>query len=470
MILLIIASVCSFIFNLLNWHLIQTRDFQSESMLHGHLKDFVLDKYNSKDADGVSDGKNRMSSNEEIHTIAGLSCEQYGGPNPKEYEEMIYWEDIPSDAKYKSPFYDENKYLTFEPDHGGWNNIRMAMETVLVIAHATGRTLVLPPEARMYLLGGAFTFNDFFHLDSIDAEHEGLNIITMEEFLKREGGKLPNLSTKKLEKVPDDRMNWDGEDLIPLWKYLRKVGLDRKWKPTDCLAAFPSSDSQEDIDRLNDMMEEVLKTKPTPANFKDKPFPVDAPAIDRLRENLADREQLCIYDKEMQDAKLVHFKVDAKEHVRLLVHFYSFVFFEDWKQDLWSKRFIRDHMRYRDDLFCAAGKIVAAVRDHARKNNPTDNPSGIFDSFHIRRGDFQYKKTRVEADVIYDVSKDTLVEGSTVYIASDERNKAFFKPLTDKYDVVFLDDFVDLVPNIKSNMYGMLDALVASKSRVFWGT
>jgi len=52
------------------------------------------------------------------------------------------------------------------------------METVIVMAHAMGRTLVLPPEKRMYLIGKGdnrqkfkFTFNDFFHLDSIHAEH-----------------------------------------------------------------------------------------------------------------------------------------------------------------------------------------------------------------------------------------------------------------------------------------------------------
>ena len=35
---------------------------------------------------------------------------------------------------------------------GGWNNIRMAMETVMTMAVAMGRTLVLPPEQHMYLL------------------------------------------------------------------------------------------------------------------------------------------------------------------------------------------------------------------------------------------------------------------------------------------------------------------------------
>eukprot|EP00980_Cylindrotheca_fusiformis_P020765 scaffold7755_cov104-Cylindrotheca_fusiformis.AAC.10 len=67
---------------------------------------------------------------------------------------MVYWEDIPSDENFISPFYrpGETKYLTFEPDGGGWNNIRMAMESVIGLAIAMGRTLVMPPQKKMYLL------------------------------------------------------------------------------------------------------------------------------------------------------------------------------------------------------------------------------------------------------------------------------------------------------------------------------
>lgn len=101
-----------------------------------------------------------------VHSLAGLSCDEFGGPTDEmvSHIEMVYWNDIPSDSDYKSPFYDENKYLTFETDHGGWNNVRMAMETVLVAAHAMGRTLVLPPEHDMYLLSSVsflYYINDF---------------------------------------------------------------------------------------------------------------------------------------------------------------------------------------------------------------------------------------------------------------------------------------------------------------------
>lgn len=62
---------------------------------------------------------------EEEHRIAGLSCEKYGYELPTDVlHELIYWRDIPDDSNYKSPFYDEEKFLAFEPDGGGWNNIR----------------------------------------------------------------------------------------------------------------------------------------------------------------------------------------------------------------------------------------------------------------------------------------------------------------------------------------------------------
>ena len=76
------------------------------------------------------------------HKIANLDCEAYGGPSKEAAEEMVYWEDIPSDALNISPFHldhPDNKigrqgttdkdgnnelkhqitqFITFEPDAG----------------------------------------------------------------------------------------------------------------------------------------------------------------------------------------------------------------------------------------------------------------------------------------------------------------------------------------------------------------
>lgn len=42
--------------------------------------------------------------------------------------------------------------MTYEVDYGGFNNVRMTLETLLVFAKATGRTIVLPPKSPIYLL------------------------------------------------------------------------------------------------------------------------------------------------------------------------------------------------------------------------------------------------------------------------------------------------------------------------------
>ena len=129
---------------------------------------------------------------------------------------------------------------------------------------------------------------------------------------------------------------------------------------------------------------------------------------------------------------------------------------------------MRDHVRYIDEMMCAAARIVAAVRERAAANSP--NQSTDYDSFHIRRGDFQYKNTRITADQIYEKSKDQLTEGTTLYIATDERDKSFFSPLQGHYNLTFLDDYMHLIEGVNPNYYGMLDQLVAYRGSKFFGT
>lgn len=449
--------------------------------------DYILRRSSAIDENGDTDnaaaaavavavaGNGSGNGNGNGHKLAGLRCkEKYGGPEDEYAEkEMAFWSDIPSDASYKSPFMDETeRFLTFEPDHGGWNNIRMAMETALVMSHAMGRTLVLPPEQRFYLLGKTdskqkndFGFGDFFHLDSIAVEHEGFNIISSEEFLHRFGktGKLMNAATGKPE-VWDENGRHSMKEAS---SFYRKIGVNPHWNPSDCIAAFPSEKGSEAIEKLRqahkDMFaEKAGRKKPSLEEFEGKPIPVDSPMEERMREMLADRDKLCVYDEELQQAPVLHFPVE--KGTRLLTHFYAFIFFANWKADLWSKRFVRDHLRYIDEIMCAAARVVEAVRKRSKDKD------GLFDSVHIRRGDFQYKKTRLEANELYDKSKDKFEQGGLLYIATDERDKPFFKPFKEHYDIVFLDDFQHLLKGINTNYYGMLDQLIASKGRVFYGT
>jgi len=88
---------------------------------------------------------------------------------------------------------------------------------------------------------------------------------------------------------------------------------------------------------------------------------------------------------------------------------------------------------------------------------------------HVRIGDFQYKHIRIPATEIYENIHDVFVENSTVFIATDERNKTFFEPLQKHYKVLFLDDFLHLIPDLNKNYYGMLDQRIASRGRTFTG-
>lgn len=371
--------------------------------------------------------------------------------------------------------------MTFEPDGGGWNNIRMAMETVVGLAIATGRTLVLPPQKKMYLLGKGhgkqkthFDFDDFFPMKQMAEENDSLEMITMKEFLETESmtGRLLDKETGKPSFPPGNRTDWNGinqEEYDLLREWLRTVSLVPMWRPGQCLATFPSKGNHKSIEELTEMQAAVHKDGVNSDIYKDNPVNVDATPLDRMKENLAGRKDLCVYNETMQSELVVHFACYHKMKLRLLVHFYAFLFMEDWKEDLWMKRFMRDHMRYNDEIQCAAARVVEAMRKIARNRDPTGNPDGQFDTFHVRRGDFQFKKTRIEAQEIYENSKEQLKPNSTIFVATDERDKKFFDPLKKHYNIYFLDDFMDILKDVNSNYFGMIDQLVASRGQTFFG-
>eukprot|EP00591_Stephanopyxis_turris_P001054 CAMPEP_0195522532 /NCGR_PEP_ID=MMETSP0794_2-20130614/20803_1 /TAXON_ID=515487 /ORGANISM="Stephanopyxis turris, Strain CCMP 815" /LENGTH=191 /DNA_ID=CAMNT_0040652307 /DNA_START=16 /DNA_END=588 /DNA_ORIENTATION=+ len=156
----------------------EMRDIDMPKFVHKNRK--TNDKGN---APSKKDEESDSSSQFSPHKISGLNCDVYGGPSSNKAKEMIYWSDIKTDALFSSPYKTANKvtkYLTFEPDQAGWNNMRMGFETIIAMAHAMGRTLVLPPPRGIYLMGNrqnkqktAFTFDDFYHLESLSVEHPG---------------------------------------------------------------------------------------------------------------------------------------------------------------------------------------------------------------------------------------------------------------------------------------------------------
>jgi hypothetical protein len=183
----------------------------------------------------------------------------------------------------------------------GWNNVRMGVESLIVVAHAMGRTLVVPPQQHLYLLGvnhkdqhdtkahDEMGFEDFFDMELL-RKHRGFHVMHMEEFLAKEAvtgglrGMYPPGNTSKI---------WGPK----LWGYLNKVA-DAKPEWMGRYVAFPATST--------DFNMSTALTNPAIAK--------------RMKEFGGDRSPV-YYDNNLMNAHHIHFP--GYEHYRLLQHHYG---------------------------------------------------------------------------------------------------------------------------------------------------
>jgi hypothetical protein len=96
---------------------------------------------------------------------------------------------------------------------------------------------------------------------------------------------------------------------------------------------------------------------------------------------------------EIAGAPWVHFQANSTFGYRLFTHWYTFFLFGDLATDRYMKRMVRDYLHYNEELFCVGHKIVAAL-------DAETGGRGKWSSFHIRRGELQYKNVKIEADQV----------------------------------------------------------------------
>jgi len=397
--------------------------------------------------------------------------------------EVIYWRVVPNDLDYESPItphhgIHDDRYLTFEYDQGGWNNIRMGLESLIVVAHAMGRTLVIPPQQHLYLLSAEHKdphdkashnemgFEDFFDIQILRS-HRGFNVLSMEEFLSKEAvtgglrGIVPPQNSTKI---------WGQA----LWSYLNKVA-DAKPTWMGRFIAFPKN-----IGDFN--LEEVKKNETV---------------LQRLQRFGGDRSPV-FYDESLQKSHHIHFP--ARESHRVLQHHYAFAFFADEKMQSFYRRFVRDFMRYKDTIQCAGAELVGAVRADSRKQGL----HGEYYALHIRRGDFQYKEVKHSAAEIienlrFQNGTPIIPPGSLVYISTDDpdgickdcyvQRKPCTSYTTPKppgcpedtswraftefgWKIRFLKDYLKAgyLPDTNPNVHGMVESIICSRAKAFAGT
>ena len=92
------------------------------------------------------------------------------------------------------------------------------------------------------------------------------------------------------------------------------------------------------------------------------------------------------YEEKLQHAHHLHFP-GSRQH-RVLQHHYAFTFFASPAMQSFYKRFIRDYMRYRDEIQCLGHDLIKSIRADAKSLGVSN---GDYYALHIRRGDFQFK-------------------------------------------------------------------------------
>lgn len=368
---------------------------------------------------------------------------------------MSYWRPpTEADLRYVSPFASHgppNKYVTFEPDVGGWNNIRMQMELVLVFAYATGRTLVLPPDQPMYLLQAgkghqkAHSFADFFPFEKIK---ERVPVLSMEEFMAKEAvtGHLRRNDSAVLY-PPGNKTVFEGmnrEERLGMWAYLRQVAACPKWKGLEQYLIIPHS--------------------PASSLSSSSIDPAQQQAIEARRARIAANRTAQFYDSYWQDQPVIHFISKPELGYRLLEHFYTFLHFDDPAMDKLYKRFVRDYVHYQRDILCKTALVVNKLRTEG---------NGSYIGFHIRRGEFQYKVVKISAEKMIDNLKSVLPRDRLVFVATDERNKTFFDAFKRHFPQVrFLDDYMISagLKELNPNYLGMIDQMICTRAEYFVGT
>lgn len=370
----------------------------------------------------------------------------------------------------------EQKYLLFEPDRGGWNNIRMAAETAMIFALATGRVLVMPPMAVWYLLtknkkedDNVSTFNKFFDLKKI---HEKIDIITMEEFLEKVAKpgllKAPFPASSVAEFVKNEDVG-RGRHNDRLWSYLERACFCRQWEPGKFFIGFNMSKSPS-----GELVFGAFHLSKRSVKFA------------------AHGRQVIPYDAALHNEKAIYFPGDYRNTHRILTHFYSYLFWFDPHDEHLIKRLVRDRLHYHDDIFCPAGRGVRVLHQEAAvvNSNSVQAPNSYdartlggntsadatYHAYHIRRGDFQYKHTRLSAQEIYDQTKHLLDPTVTklLYIATDESDKKFFAPFMKDFTVRFLADISERGKlgdgHLNQNHVGMVEQVICANAHTFIGT
>lgn len=122
------------------------------------------------------------------------------------------------------------------------------------------------------------------------------------------------------------------------------------------------------------------------------------------------------------------------------------------------KKLIARHVHYKSEILDMAWEAINWLGDQQ------------YYSIHIRRNDFQYKHLFISGEEILNNIRQTIPKGSRLYIATDQSDKNFFRPLAREYKLYFYEDVLGgtkITPHY--NFVPIIEQLICTRSIKFIG-
>jgi hypothetical protein len=124
-------------------------------------------------------------------------------------------------------------------------------------------------------------------------------------------------------------------------------------------------------------------------------------------------------------------------------------------------QYVAKNIHYKEEVFNQGEQCIKKLGDQD------------YYSIHIRRGDFTSPSWMIgvvviDAEKILHNIQDLIPAGSKLYIATDEKNKNYFLPFREKYDVYFYEDVKS--PETPEYLSGLVEQIICARGKTFIGT
>ena len=363
-------------------------------------------------------------------------------------EGLKYWFNEQLSSRVFSSIFPTSKprhYITFDVDVGGFNNIRMQFEYVVIMAAITGRTLVLPPPSPWYLINfgpiqregdvdGVCDYSEFFDLTAL---RQYVDVISTAEFIQRENDRLDvpvKFSGFSPSLIENERAG-ERQDLRKGWQeWLVHNARVMPWNPLNNLIYYPD---------INSVM--LSNNRPD--------------------ERFRDRRTSVWFDDDTNESQLLHFPSNEQAGFRQLGQVSRLVAFADDQQARALRLLLKHGLRYVPRVF----EIAQAIVDQL----------GIYQysSLHLRRNEIQFIESRADPETTAENVARLLEPNEPLYLATDETDVSFFADLIQQRKVYRFSDLASL-PGIAEDpmditphkLIGCVEQLICAAGQIFVGT